>query len=90
MVRAEMNTDLPEERAFLTAWDCLSRYHDDWVLAGDLAIKYLTHPPDEGFPGPVTLDVNFGIHLGARARCVISLPDPEYLIAQPSKRPARL
>ena len=63
---AAMNTDLPE-RALLTAWDCLSRYHEDLVLAGGLAIKYLTHPPAEGLPGSVALDVDFGIYLGASA-----------------------
>lgn len=59
-----MATDLPQ-RALLTAWDCLSRYHDDLVLAGGLAIKYLTNPPVGGVPSPITLDVDFGIYLGA-------------------------
>jgi len=59
-----LDTDLPQ-RALLTAWDCLSRYHDDLALAGGLAIKYLTHPPVGNVPGPVTLDVDFGIYLGA-------------------------
>jgi len=59
-----MNTDLPQ-RALLTAWECLGAYHDDLVLAGGLAVKYLTHPPQMGEAGPVTLDVDFGIYIGA-------------------------
>ena len=58
------NLDLPQ-RALLTAWDCLAAYQDDLVLAGGLAVKHLSTVPDEGIPGPVTLDVDFGIRIGA-------------------------
>lgn len=51
-------------QALLTAWDCLSDYHDDLVLVGGLAIRYLTHPPQGGQIGAVTIDVDFGIHIG--------------------------
>lgn len=55
------------ERALLTAWDSLCAYHGDLVLAGGLAIKYLTTPPASGLPGPVTLDVDFAINMAASA-----------------------
>jgi hypothetical protein len=55
---------LPEQ-VLLTAWDCLTRFHDDLVLIGGLAIRYLTTAPKEGIPGPVTLDVDFGINIAA-------------------------
>lgn len=55
---------LPEQ-ALLTAWDCLTHFRDDLVLIGGLAIRYLTIPPKEGMPGPVTLDVDFGINIAA-------------------------
>lgn len=58
------DVELPQ-RALLTAWDCLSNYHTDLVLAGGLAIKFLTHPPEGSLPGPVTLDVDFCIHITA-------------------------
>jgi len=61
---AQADLQLPQ-RALLTAWDCLTAYQEDLVLVGGLAIKYLTHPPGEGMPGPVTLDVDFGISIGA-------------------------
>ncbi len=32
---------------------------------GGLAVRHLTQPPAEGMPGPVTLDVDFGISIGA-------------------------
>ncbi|MCX6855578.1 MAG: nucleotidyl transferase AbiEii/AbiGii toxin family protein [Verrucomicrobia bacterium] len=56
--------DLPQ-RALLTTWDCLSAYRDDLVLVGGLAIRHLTKPPEDGMLGPVTLDVDFGISIGA-------------------------
>ncbi len=58
------DVELPQ-RALLTAWDCLNNYHDDLVLAGGLAIKFLTAPPEGSLPGPVTLDVDFCIHITA-------------------------
>ena len=53
------------EAALLTAWATLHRYHEDLVLVGGLAVKYLTKPGSELLPGPVTMDVDFGITLGA-------------------------
>lgn len=58
------DTNLPP-RALLTAWDCLPSYRDDLVLVGGLAIRYLTKPPVSGQVGAVTLDVDFGISIGA-------------------------
>jgi hypothetical protein len=56
--------DLPE-RALLTTWDCLAAYREDLVLIGGLAVRHLTKAPEEGLPGPVTLDVDFAITIGA-------------------------
>jgi len=53
------------EAALLTAWAALHRYHDDLVLVGGLAVKYLTKPGSGMLPGPVTMDVDLGITLGA-------------------------
>lgn len=55
------------QQALLTAWECLGRYQEDLVLIGGLAIRYLTQPPKGGQPGPVTLDVDFGISIGAES-----------------------
>jgi hypothetical protein len=51
------------EMALLTAWRSLSRYHDDLVLVGGLAVHYLTKRSVPGLPGAVTMDVDFGISL---------------------------
>lgn len=56
--------DLPQ-RALLTTWDCLAAYREDLVLVGGLAIRHLTQTPEDGMPGPVTLDVDFGISIAA-------------------------
>ena len=53
------------EAALLTAWRSLERYHEDLVLVGGLAVHYLTKRNVPGLPGAVTLDVDFGITLGA-------------------------
>src|SRR5436190_5000152 len=53
------------EKALLTAWRSLERYHDDLVLVGGLAVHYLTKREVTGLPGAVTMDVDFGISLGA-------------------------
>ena len=53
------------EAALLTAWRSLERYQDDLVLVGGLAVHYLTRRDVPGLPGAVTLDVDFGITLGA-------------------------
>lgn len=68
------NLDLPQ-RALLTAWDCLAAYQDDLVLAGGLAVRFLTYPPAEGSPGPVTLDVDFAIRIGATSGMYGSIKD---------------
>jgi hypothetical protein len=43
----------------------LERYHDDLVLVGGLAVHYLTRRDATHLPGAVTMDVDFGITLGA-------------------------
>src|ERR1039458_7096111 len=53
------------EMVLLTAWRSLERYHDDIVLIGGLAVHYLTRRDVAGLPGAVTMDVDFGITLGA-------------------------
>jgi hypothetical protein len=60
----QADLELPQQ-ALLTAWDCLADYRDDLVLVGGLAVKHLTRPPEAGMPGPVTLDVDFGISIAA-------------------------
>lgn len=55
---------LPQQ-ALLTAWDCLSRFHGEMVLIGGLAVRHITKPAAPGIPGPVTMDVDFGINIGA-------------------------
>ena len=51
------------ETALLTIWPTLNRYHDDLVLVGGLAVHYLTKKEAGGWPGAVTMDVDFGIAL---------------------------
>jgi hypothetical protein len=53
------------EAALLTAWASLSRYHNNLVLVGGLAVKYLTRPGAGLLPGPVTMDVDLGVTLAA-------------------------
>lgn len=53
------------EKALLTAWRSLERYHDDLVLVGGLAVHYLTKRTVADLPGAVTMDVDFAITLGA-------------------------
>lgn len=53
------------EKALLTAWRSLERYHEDLVLVGGLAVHYLTKRTVTGLPGAVTMDVDFGISLAA-------------------------
>jgi hypothetical protein len=61
-----LNGDLElPQKALLTAWDCLDRFHGEMVLVGGLAIRHITRPPEVGMPGPVTLDIDFGISIGA-------------------------
>ena len=55
------------EAALLTAWASLERFHDDLVLVGGLAVKYLTKQGAGLLPGPVTMDVDFGVTLAAEA-----------------------
>ena len=56
---------LSAEAALLTVWPSLSRYQDDLVLVGGLAIHYLTRRDIQGLPGAITLDVDLGISLAA-------------------------
>lgn len=56
------DTSVPP-RALLTTWEALADFHDDLVLVGGLAVRYLTKPPIAGQPGPVTLDVDFAVSL---------------------------
>ena len=41
------------EAALLTAWASLERFHEDLVLVGGLAVKYLTKQGAGLLPGPV-------------------------------------
>ena len=54
---------------FLTVWPGLGNYHDDLVLLGGMVPLYLCKHPtgDRALPRPTTLDVDFGISLGASA-----------------------
>lgn len=54
-------------QALLTTWGCLEDFHEDLVLVGGLAVRFLTKPAKDGFPGPVTLDVDFGVNIGTSA-----------------------
>jgi hypothetical protein len=56
---------LSAEAVLLTVWPSLSRYHDDLVLIGGLAVHYLTRRDTPGLPGAITLDVDLGISLAA-------------------------
>jgi hypothetical protein len=56
------DTSLPP-RALLTTWDCLADFHDDLVLVGGLAVRFLSKSPAAGQPGPVTLDVDFAVSI---------------------------
>jgi len=55
--------------AFLTVWSALGGYHDDLVLLGGLVPLYICkHPTGRtALPRPATLDVDFGVSLGATA-----------------------
>jgi hypothetical protein len=51
--------------ALLTVWPTLSRYHDDLVLVGGLAVDCLTKAQLGGYPVAVTIDADLGISIGA-------------------------
>jgi len=63
------------EKALLTAWPGLHRYHEDLVLVGGLAVKYLTKPVVGLLRGAVTMDVDFGISLAADGGMYGSIAD---------------
>ena len=63
------------EAALLTAWASLERFHDDLVLVGGLAVKYLTKQTSGLLPGPVTMDVDFGVTLSAEGGQYGSMAD---------------
>ena len=55
--------------AFLTVWSGLGTYHDDLVLLGGLVPHFICRHPvsANALPRPATLDVDFGVALGASA-----------------------
>jgi hypothetical protein len=57
------------ESALLTVWSGLGAWYDDLVLVGGLVPKYLCGDVAQAraLPRPATLDVDFGIALGASA-----------------------
>ncbi len=58
------------ERGLITVWESLANYWDDLVLVGGLAVHYsvaATKVVQANLPGAVTMDVDFGISLGASA-----------------------
>ena len=63
------------EAALLTAWASLERFHDQLVLVGGLAVKYLTTPGTGLLPGAVTMDVDLGVTLAADGGQYGSLAD---------------
>ncbi len=63
------------EAALLTAWASLERFHDDLVLVGGLAVSYLTKQGAGLLPGPVTMDVDFGVTLAAEGGQYGSMAD---------------
>jgi len=63
------------EAALLTAWASLERFHDDLVLVGGLAVKYLSRQGAGLLPGPVTMDVDFGVTLAAEGGQYGSMAD---------------
>lgn len=75
------------EAALLTAWPSLERFHQDLVLVGGLAVKYLTAPGDSLLPGAVTMDVDLGVTLAAEGGQYGSLSDD--LIGQGFRGDAR-
>ncbi len=74
------------EAALLTAWASLERFHDQLVLVGGLAVKYLTTPGTGLLPGAVTMDVDLGVTLAADGGQYGSLADD--LTGQGFKRDA--
>lgn len=63
------------EAALLTAWASLERFHEDLVLVGGLAVRYLTTPGTPLLPGAVTMDVDLGVTLAAEGGQYGSLAD---------------
>ena len=63
------------EAALLTAWTSLERFHDDLVLVGGLAVKYLTRQGTGLLPGPVTIDVDLGVTLATEGGQYGSIAD---------------
>jgi hypothetical protein len=63
------------EAALLTAWASLERFHEDLVLVGGLAVKYLTKQAAGLLPGPVTMDVDLGVTLVAEGGQYGSMAD---------------
>lgn len=63
------------EAALLTAWAALERFHNDLVLVGGLALKYLTKRGSGLLPGPVTMDVDLGVTLAVEGGQYGSMAD---------------
>jgi len=63
------------EAALLTAWASLERFHGELVLVGGLAVKYLTKQGGGLLPGPVTMDVDFGVTLATEGGQYGSMAD---------------
>ena len=56
------------EGALFIAWDALENFRQDLVLVGGLAVHYHTKGQSNSiYKGTATLDVDFGISLGADA-----------------------
>lgn len=54
------------ERALFEAWDSLEKFQEDLVVVGGLAVHYHTRDATNSlYGGAPTLDVDFGISLGA-------------------------
>jgi predicted nucleotidyltransferase len=62
-----LNSSDLTKRTLLTAWGCLGAHREDLVLVGGLAVRLLTNRAAGGLPDAVTLDVDFGINIGAAA-----------------------
>lgn len=61
------------EAALLTVWPALAPFHDELVLIGGLAVHHLTLRTETTRPATVTMDVDFGIALGAGGEGLISI-----------------
>jgi hypothetical protein len=56
------------EKALLTVWRSLERYHEDLALVGGLAVHCLTKRTVADLPGAVTMDVDLHTLTEAQGR----------------------